>query len=533
MKNIFLISVVLIASFWACQDDDYDAPNEFSDVGIYTSQGLSPLAINIFDYITFANLSQGYTHHEWTIDEGNFFIEGPFAWRDSMEVYEERIINPGETTSTEKTINVYFKQSGFQNVRMFNIFDEYVEFRGFQDGAPYTMKSENVNGKWVIDTTFTVKVYDTIIPEIEVRQAGALLDLESTDTIYVEAGDVLEFTDVTTIGEPTGRFWWVRTPSIEGVEPETVASSNQEVANIVFKKLGVFEAGVNVTRSGQNIPGDGETLVIERPIKVIPSSKPFELTGTIAEQEDETIRIPFNGEFAPFFNAEAFFEVKVNGTLFPIASVAVNDDDATFIDIVLQDPIYRPDVITVSLLDGSGIQSTDTRTPVSFTDVPVAMHDVNLLGPNFGSFEDAGASWQPFAPAWGANQGGLEWTTERAYHGDYSMKMTMTNGERCAAEAYLDQPIIFEPGVTYEVKYWLYIESTTNRPGSFALWFLNQWAQHWGNINQPVGQWVEMSYEITDWSPLARLYHRINPVAGADMVVYFDNFYIVKKEERP
>ena len=52
---------------------------------------------------------------------------------------------------------------------------------------------KNVAGKWVIDTTLAVYVYDTIVPELEIRQAGVLLDLEGTDTIYVEAGDVLEY----------------------------------------------------------------------------------------------------------------------------------------------------------------------------------------------------------------------------------------------------------------------------------------------------------------------------------------------------
>ena len=131
MKKIYLIAVVLVTAFWACDDDDYNKPNTFSDVGLYHSKGQGALEINRFEYITFANLSQNFTHHEWTIDEGNFFLEGPFQWRDSMEIYETQIINPGDTISEDLTINVYFKKSGIQNVRMFNIFDEYVEFRGF------------------------------------------------------------------------------------------------------------------------------------------------------------------------------------------------------------------------------------------------------------------------------------------------------------------------------------------------------------------------------------------------------------------
>ncbi len=535
MKKIYLIAVTLVLAFFGCQDDSYDAPNEFSDAGFYTSQGQKPLEINIFDYISFTNLSQGYKSHEWTIDEGNFFLKGPFKSRDSSEVYEKKIINPGETTSEDKTIHVYFKESGQQKVRLFNVFDEYVEFRGFRDGSPYTLAAQEVEGNWVIDTTFSVKVYDTIIPEIQIKQNDIVIEHKSSDTIYVEAGDFLEFTDLTTIGEPTDRWWFIRNALEEGVEqqPEDViASSSDEVAQILFKKLGNFEAGVNVSRQGQNIPGDFDRYLVPRPIKVIPSSKPFEITGDIVEREDETISIPFNGEFAPFINKESFFEVDVNGVNFSVESVTINEDDETFLDIKLDDPIYRPDVITVTLLPGSDIESTDTRSPVIFTDEPVIMHDVNLLGDIIGGFEDFGAPWQPFAPAWGANQGGLEWTDERAYLGDYSMKMSMANGERCAAEVYLDDPIIFEAGVTYEVKYWMYVESADVLPTEIGLWFLNEWRQFWNSPNKPLGQWLEQSFEVTNAQPLAQIYFRIlGP--GQNYVAYFDNFYIVKKEVRP
>ncbi|TYA92148.1 hypothetical protein [Seonamhaeicola marinus] len=542
MKKIYLIAVVLITAFWGCQDDDYDKPNSFSDVGFYHSLGQGALEINVFDKITFANLSQNYSFHEWTIDEGNFFIEGPFTFRDSSEIYEQRIINPGDTTSQEKTITVYFKQSGQQKVRLFNIFDEYVEFRGFSwdRGGEYIQAAENVAGKWVIDTTLTVKVYDTIVPEIEVRQAGALLDLTTTDTIYVEAGDDLEFTDKTTIGEPTNRFWFIRTPPVDGVEPETVASSNQEVANIVFKKLGVYQGGVTVSRTGQNIPGDSDRLIIQRPFKVIPSSKPFVLTGNIAEQEDETIRVPFNGEFTPFFNKEAFFEVKVNDVVFPISSVAVNADDATFLDIVLEDPIYRPDVITVSLLDGSGIESTDTRTPVSFTDEPVVMHDVNLLPAALANVEDGAFQGDDSWRAWWSNDGTVESSQEQAANGTTSIKTIIAPGQgRVEVGCDFSQPIILDPDANYIFKYKRFIDASSTLNGATSgFWFIQNWAQQgWSNFNgETLGQWNEKTIIIKQSQPISQIYFRAiwdNGDKNSTATIYYDDFYLVKEEIRP
>ncbi len=536
--KILIIVLALVGVFVGCQDDEYEAPNDFSAIGFYTSAGRAPeLQIGIFDYLTFSDLSQGTVDHSWTIEEGNFFIKGPIASRDSMEIFETKIINPVETSSKDKTVNVYFKESGLQTVRLVNTFNEYVEFKGIANGEEYIFPSEEVDNKWVIDTTFTVKVFDTIVPKIELRQFGELISQTGTDTIYVEAGDVLEFTDLTTIGEPTNRFWFVRPTPKEGVKQDAddiVASSSDSIASLVFKKLGDFIAGVNVSRSGETIPGDTDRYIIERPIKVIPSSQPFELSGEIHELEDETIQLPFNGEFAPFGGQESFFTVMVNGVNFDIQSVTVNSLDETFLDIKLKDPIYRPDVITVSYNGMGTLESTDTRSPLAFTDAPVIMHDVNMLPLNVASFEDGGNEWGPFTPAWGENQGVIEYTTERAFKGDYSMKLSNENGQRSAVTSFLqDNAISFEAGKTYVMRFSMYLESSNVLPGEISWWRLQEWTQQWVSPNQPVGEWVTHEKEFTSTGTLSQLYFRILPNGSSDYVAYFDDFYINEVETRP
>ena len=159
--------------------------------------------------------------------------------------------------------------------------------------------------------------------------------------------DFLNFIDNTTQGEPTGRNWFIREPTVAG-DPnsgKTIASANTQDANILFKKLGVYIGGVTVNRTGETIPGDFETYVFPSPIKVIPSSKPFQLVGSIKELADETIQLSYNGEFVEFTNKKSFFKVTVNDTEYDIESVSVNSSDATLIDIKLKDPIYQNDVI--------------------------------------------------------------------------------------------------------------------------------------------------------------------------------------------
>ena len=406
MKNKFIIAFAFLAVLIGCQDDEYDAPNSFSDFGFYTGLGQQSdtLELNISDYLSFADLSQGYIEHNWSINKGNNFLEGPISSKDS--IFDKFIIYDGDTITEDKTVHVLFNNPGYQKVRLRNVFKDSVAFRGNKFDSnlgvrvDYTKPAVKEGDFWVLDTTIVVKVYDKIVPEIEVKQFGATVNHTTTDTIYVEAGDKLQFIDKTTIGEPNGRFWSIRktlAPGAVAQASDVVASSSQQTADIIFKKLGNFTASITANRTGQTTPGASTKYVLTSPIKVIPSSQPFVLTGTISEQEDETIRIPFNGEFIDFVDKISFFEVKVNDVLFPIASVSVDPTDATFLNIKLVDPIYQNDVIKVTLLPGSGITSTDTRIPVTFTDAVVKTFSETYLL-SIGTFNnDLGVDWtKPF-----------------------------------------------------------------------------------------------------------------------------------------
>lgn len=114
------------------------------------------------------------------------------------------------------------------------------------------------------------------------------------------------------------------------------------------------------------------------------------------EFEDDTIQVPFNGEFAPFVGQEKFFAVKVNGKPFAIKSVTINAKDATLLNIKLVEPSYRSDVISISLLPGSPLTSTDERVPQVFTEVPVGMHNVNLLPKQFMASRGEERAGYPF-----------------------------------------------------------------------------------------------------------------------------------------
>lgn len=508
-KNILLLAVAFLALFTACQDDEYDIPNDLSAVGWYTSNFRSAeFQVGINDYVSFSDLSQNALSHIWTIPEGAYFLEGPISSEDST--FEQFIIPNAGSETIEETVHVYFTKSGIQPVRLYNTFKEKVTFYGND-----TIDAVQEGDLWVIDTTFMVDVFDTIVSQVLIRQEGVQVPI-SEDTIFVEAGGALEFVDVSTIGRANTWEW--------RVAGEMSADS---VATIVFKKLGTFEAVLNISRSGETLPGDYDHFVIPNPIKVIPSSNPWVLAGDIVELEDETIQIPFNGEFAPFLNKEEFFTVKVNDVEFAISSIGINSNDATLLEIKLVEPIYRPDVITISLVDGSEINSTDMRSPVAFTDVPVIMHDVNLLDETSFGFEDGGAGWEPM---WD-NASDYEFTTEKAASGSYSLKIVRAGDVTSKFES-TSAKWSWKGGTTYTIKYKVWIDTEVTAGGSWNMWILPNWKQFWEPVDGKArGEWVTVEKEFTpDADEVDRSFMlHINK----NGTFYFDDFYIVEKEVRP
>ncbi|MEM6841318.1 MAG: hypothetical protein AAF632_03770 [Bacteroidota bacterium] len=508
MKNsIILLVLVTTVLFSACQEE-YIEPNEFSDVGWYTSQFRETelFKIGVNDYISFANLSQNEVEHFWAIDRSSFFLEGPIGRTDS--VFSKYIVNPGDTMSVEKTVHVLFTQGGLQQVRLYNTFRDSVAFRG-QD----TLSAQKVGDLWVIDTTFVVDVYDTIVTNVLVRQEGVDLAL-GTDTIYVEAGATLEFVDLTTVGRPDTRSWRV-----------AGESSSDSTAQLTFKKLGVFEAVFTSSRAEPNIPTDFERFILPNPIKVIPSSKPFELAARITETEDETLLVPFNGELNPFANQTTNFTVTINGQPASISSVTLSTNDATIVEIKMAEPIYRPDTIVVSYVGGT-LESTDTRLAQAFSDEQVIMHDVNLLPTSYG-FEPEGEGWEPM---WD-NGADFEYTTEKAASGQYSLKITKLEGQAAGKFHSIGIPFNMEAEKTYTLKYKIWVDPA-NTANSINTWILPNWKQFWQPLSDlPKGEWVTITQEHT--APAAEDERRFMIQIPENGTFYFDDFYMVEKEERP
>lgn len=524
MKNIIKIATVLLAVVFMACEEDYIAPTDFSDVGWYTTEFRKDSAqwsAGVNSYVSFSDLSVNAIDHTWIIPEGAFFLKGTITRKDT--IYTDLIVNPGETETDDKTIHVLFTEPGQQFVTLRNIFKDSVAFRGLDTVAAV----KQADGRWLYEKQFMVDVYDSIKAEGKIFYKGAEIPL-SEDTLVIEAGESIDFVDVSTQGRPNERSW-----SVAG------KNSGDSIATVTFTRLGVYSAALRSSRSGENIPGGSDFLRIPNPIKVIPSSLPFEQIGTITEREDETIVMSFNGEFEDFGGQESYFTVNVEA----VGDVAVkkvekNPADGSQLFLTLTEPIYQNDNITVSY-SGGNLMSIDTRSLESFSNEPVEMYqNPNLAGPDSG-FEVGGAGgtagWEA---TWNSN-GTTEYTTEQVASGSYAMKLIPDDdGKFASIQSSTDSEFFeLEEGVIYELRFKVYVDPSnaaaalspwlrSDTPG----WFGKQFWTSTGDVTK--GEWNELvkEYEHNNSNEKFYFMFRHNSNAGP---MYIDDWSIAVKEERP
>jgi hypothetical protein len=504
-------------------------------------------------------LSQGAVSHEWQIQEGNHFLKEGFGINDSLPAF---IDETAGLSITRPKAHVFFRNSGFNTVRLLNKFSEPVTYKSRLGN----LVAKQEGSLWVIDTTFTFDVFAKLKPAFKVYQDGVEIlnvteadmpkieDKDSWLTVDVEAGSSLTFEDLSQVGRPNGRSW--RFP--DGT-PNQVGGVT---ANVKFFKLGVFTGEMRSFRVAP-LPTATEIKLIPLKVNVIPSSQPFVFSGNLKEDQNEVISFQVNGEVVPFSGQEANFTVHVTNAAsgfdqdVPVQQATVRSDDATYIKLTLTQPIYNSDIITVSYNNATdGIKSTDTRVLQSFTPKNVQMFFGNniLPGNGWASFELSGggvnnayASSEYFIPGGQGNGqfGDLIWerVTTKSFDGSASMRYKLPAGENIPLINLFGFSFAKPNGIpagTYKVSYRVFKENSN----------LNAFRMEFGNPVTDIkifdistiasGQWVEVSQTITFATPLPanyrttlRVFDADNPGITGPQLLYFDDLSLIVLEPRP
>ncbi|WP_143470422.1 hypothetical protein [Labilibaculum filiforme] len=531
MKNIkilFLFSA--LAMLFACEAD-YEPLNDYSDVDWYTSTFGDAKLVGVDNYLSFSDLSQNYIDHSWSFADtsGCKFLKGVIVRQDTS--FTQFIDKDLDEVSTKETVSILFTKPGVQGIRLRNTFPHPVTFEGLD-----TLVAVKEGDVWVIDTTFMVDVYDTIqsafkvfkedieIANVDFNQQVTLADSASWPTVEIEAGASLKFVDMTEKGRPNLITW-----SVNGGSPST---STDSAAVVNYYRLGTFFARQTAARSGENLPFGNKMKYVPLKIKVIKSSLPFEIVGTITEKSDETIQMSVSGELVEFTDKEEFFTVHVtnpNGfdKIVPVSSVSRNASFGNIIDLKLSEAIYGNDVVTVSYAGGN-LESLDERTLQGFTDILVTPHVVTLTSESVYGFESGADDWIS------TNAPTVAYSTEQVASGNYSIKLTSVAGEdwtRCTSE---NNPVELEAGKTYTIKYKVWIDPSTTTASMGPWFYWNDGAggqQFWTGLNPLArGEWISFSRDqvVPDAGP-GFFSFRVN----GDAILYFDDVTIIETDNRP
>ncbi|MDV7185871.1 hypothetical protein R3X25_01155 [Lutibacter sp. TH_r2] len=398
IKTIFTLSVLALMLI-SCDDDDYEAPGSFSDLSITWSQTASTKESEVNRFFSFMDLSAGVEESFWKIPDNAFFLEGPIP--NNLDNHDAYIINPGTTISTDKTVHVLWKKGDsltevsyhgvFEDSTSF-VFNKYYDIE-LKTDVTDTIRTINVDGKWVVDYTFIIDVYDTVVAVPEVRYMDeTVLDHKTVESVTLTYGDQLIFEDLSglqpdNIGRPETTKWRVHTLETDSTQQTSIYSKtftrvelkDRVIDTITFNKLGDYRVELKASRARtEKLKLSDDIYDIPTIFTVLPLDVPLTYTGDVVESNADEIIVSISHKLQTFTeNVSSNFIVEVDGVEKTIESV-VRNSNGTKLIITLENPLVPADAskaVTISY-DGenAALLSFDERLLEAFDNLPIEVY---------------------------------------------------------------------------------------------------------------------------------------------------------------
>jgi hypothetical protein len=408
IKNIFkLFFLLTLVVFTSCDQNDYIAPEDFTDLSINMTSGASSAReTEVNRFFSFMDMSAGAEHQEWRIPKGNFFLEGPIP--NNLTNHDDYIINAGDTVSTDRTVHVLFKKGDTATaIQYYGVFRDSTSFRypaywdsTISENVEDTIKTIKVGNKWIAEHTFFLDVYDTVVAAPELRlMDGTIIDHVNTESMTFTFGDTLVFEDISNFlpennARPDESRWRFHTLE-ENEDDWTYYAVDQQTRDGDMEKrlideqpltrLGSFRPQLTATRARtERLKQSTDTYEVPMIVNIVPLTENLELvtTAPVVESDDDRILIPINYRLlVPTENVAIDFTVKIDGAEKEIASAAIsngnlNGERIGIIALTLATPLVPTDankVVTVSY-NGANVLSLDERPLQAFTDAAVTVY---------------------------------------------------------------------------------------------------------------------------------------------------------------
>lgn len=474
-KNIGLILSALVLVLAACEKD-YEAPTgEPNHVMAFTSFGNVPSITQVYEEITFIDLSRGVKNLEWSFPEN--------AVIDSLDNYV--------TSSSESVVKVRFTEPGVYQIPL------SYEFKG------NVYVGEELKESALYDTTLTVTVNDSVKSDFIATRVIEGTQLVNADNAMNEvmAGRDVEFM-FTGVGAPDTYKWeFIR---------EDGFTVEYEDANIThkFSSMGNYTVRL-VSSSAYSL----DTLEFANYVKAIRSTDPVEMLSLKVMDKKKEIRLEFSRDMDnPFTCDPAAFDITVdnNGTDIPVSIAALKLDAVqnNIVIIQLAEDLFNSDVVSISYDQTVGdLATVDGMAVTSFTDASVIFINPNIIVDgdfDYGFEETEGSDWKYLW--WGSpwDKYSFDVTENMAYTGKKSgyVQLEAGGGMIMGHKTPDNNFAMFDlkGGDKYIISCWVYVESLGDGATTPDLRF------YWANSTDwsvggcpffdgafPTGKWVYAS----------------------------------------
>ncbi len=557
MKNNIILkalTALAVVPFMGSCEKEYVPVDTISDVAYFTSLSSSmkdEIKVNVGDFLSVMDASQGLLSHKWIIKEGSQFMIDDFDC-ESDEPFVNQV-DPGKTLESDNLVeSIYFGEAGLTSVRLYDTFAEKV-----QTHDAHAVEAVERDGAWLLDKTLSVDVYGIIKPEIKVlvngevkytMKAGDAIDMNKLTPIEVTIGQEVEFLDVTTYDRPDSRVWNI---------PESAqGTSADESALFSFNALGDFSGfSVDVKRIAE--PVASVTAMIPVKISVVPSKEDFKVKTAdlmLSTVDLNTIVVTANGAFQPILSdiSSNFTATiaKADGTDVPVSvnKVEVDPSNAGALIVSMSELVYPGELVTLAYDGKAEIMSTDNRELFAFeaSSVLNTNEGENVLTNIRTTFEGTQTLQEM---GWDTHQQLVNFNilvvtdrpdatddNKRALLFDYNQAITVAPIYFQFKVGLNDEPI--EKG-NYTMQYSIYMVDDTNVGKFYIPWFSETGGPQFGQLGgqilwsaDDVGKWVvkSMPIKVTTDGAHANIKMQLPPpqsVIGATKI-YFDDFRIIK-----
>ncbi len=354
-RRIYLILTAALAFVTSCEQNEFPlSASSFSDVSFINSQisdEFGSIFVDVGSAVNFMDLSQGAISHVWQISSDKaYFLEGDYSVENTD--FSNNIVS-GDI-STEKIVGVLFNEPGDSPVRLYNVFNDFVSYTGYEGNTKVTTNSEwNEDlGAYVFDYTTDFIVVDSVrvgyivkdwngeeLLNIALDEWDSIVANSSTwKEVEVPAGKSLTFTvsDDCDASRYDGITWTLTngspliSPSLTSKElTATYAEATTSYVNAGQLKLSRSTG----TNSNFKFTAGSCTKKIPLRIKVVEPTEEFAVSSVSSNSGDNYVTIPLGVIVAGDDIVLDINDFQISGTDYYGNALTLNIESVEFTDL--------------------------------------------------------------------------------------------------------------------------------------------------------------------------------------------------------